>query len=131
MTKPAAKQGDQVVGVDTHILMIPSPGGPVPTPTPMPYSGKLVSDLSTDVLVENMGAAVVGSVAMNNPPHVPAGGPFQKPPSNQAKIQMGSATVLINDKKAARMGDTAMTCNDPADAPQGTVIASGTVLVGD
>jgi uncharacterized Zn-binding protein involved in type VI secretion len=131
MTKPAAKQGDQVVGVDTHILMIPSPGGPVPTPTPMPYSGKLVSDLSTDVLVEDMGAAVVGSVAMNSPPHVPAGGPFQKPPSNQAKIQMGSATVLINDKKAARMGDTAMTCNDPADAPQGTVIASGTVLVGD
>lgn len=32
--KPAAKQGDRVVGVDTHIVMIPSPGGPVPTPVP-------------------------------------------------------------------------------------------------
>jgi hypothetical protein len=28
------------------------------------------------------------------------------------------------------MGDPAMTCNDPADLPGGTVIASGTVLIG-
>ena len=27
-------------------------------------------------------------------------------------------------------GDTAMTCNDPADMPVGTVIAVGTVMVG-
>jgi uncharacterized Zn-binding protein involved in type VI secretion len=131
MTKPAAKQGDRVVGVDTHIVMVPSPGGPVPTPTPMPFSGTLSSELSKDVRVENKPAAVVGSIAVNNPPHVPAGGPFQKPPANQGKIQMGSQTVRINNKQAARLGDTAITCNDPADAPQGTVIASGTVLVGD
>ena len=131
MTKPAAKQGDRVVGVDTHIVMIPSPGGPVPTPLPSPFAGELVSDLSTDVLVANKGAAVVGSVAKNNPPHVPAGGPFQKPPANEGKIQMGSQTVLVNNKGIARLGDTAMTCNDPADAPQGSVIASGTVLAGD
>jgi uncharacterized Zn-binding protein involved in type VI secretion len=44
---------------------------------------------------------------------------------------MGSATVLINDKGAARAGDPVMTCNDPADAPNGTIIAVGTVLFGD
>lgn len=131
MTKPAAKQGDRVVGVDTHIVLIPSPGGPVPTPLPSPFAGELVSDLSQDVLIEDKGAALVGSVARNSPPHVPAGGPFQKPPSNQGKIQMGSQTVLVNDKGLARLGDTAMTCNDPADAPQGSVIASGSVLAGD
>jgi uncharacterized Zn-binding protein involved in type VI secretion len=38
--------------------------------------------------------------------------------------------VKINGKGAARMGDTAKTCNDPTDAPVGTVIAAGTVLVG-
>lgn len=128
--KPGAKQGDQVVGVDTHILMIPSPGGPVPTPTPMPFSGVLVDGLSADVLIENMPAATKDSKAKNLPPHIPAGGPFQKPPMNEGTVMMGSATVLINDKDAARMGDTVMTCNDPADAPNGTVIAAGTVLIG-
>ena len=38
MGQPAAKQGDQVMATDTHIVMIPSPGGPVPTPLPHPLS---------------------------------------------------------------------------------------------
>ena len=62
--KPAAKKGDQVVGLDTHILMVPSPAGPVPTPTPMPFSGQLSDSLSPDVKVENQPLAVVGSVAI-------------------------------------------------------------------
>jgi len=131
MTKPAAKQGDTVTGTDTHVLMVPSPAGPVPTPTPMPFSGILADDLSSDVLVEGLPAATQGSKAANTPPHIPAAGPFQTPPSNQGTIQMGSATVIINDKPAARAGDPAMTCNDPADAPLGTVVASSTVLFGD
>ena len=48
----------------------------------------------------------------------------------KATITVGSQTVKINGKAAARMGDTAKTCNDPADAPVGTVIAAGTVLIG-
>jgi hypothetical protein len=31
---------------------------------------------------------------------------------------------------AARNGDTVMTCNDPAPLPVGTVIATGTVMIG-
>jgi uncharacterized Zn-binding protein involved in type VI secretion len=128
--KPAAKQGDMVVGTDTHIVMIPSPGGPVPTPMPMPFSGALTDQLSTDAFIQNVPAAVQGSVANNLPPHIPAGGPFQNPPSNKATVQTGSQTVFINNKPVAMLGSTTMNCNDPADAPTGNVVASGTVLVG-
>lgn len=130
MGMPAAKQGDKVMATDTHIQMVPSPGGPVPTPLPSPFVGTIDGALSSDVLIEGQGAAVVGSTATNTPSHIPAAGPFQKPPSNKATIQQGSTTVQINGKAAARMGDPAMTCNDPADLPAGTVIASGTILIG-
>ena len=43
---------------------------------------------------------------------------------------LGSMTVRINAKGAARNGDTATTCNDPADMPVGTVMAVGTVMIG-
>src|SRR4051812_34869695 len=104
MGRPAAKQNDRVTGTDTHILMVPSPGGPVPTPTPMPFQGMLSGSLSPDVLVDNQPAAVEGSTAANAPGHVPSAGPFQKPPSDQGTIQMGSSSVLINSKAAARDG---------------------------
>jgi uncharacterized Zn-binding protein involved in type VI secretion len=131
MGQPAAKQGDKIVATDTHIIMIPAPPGPpVPTPLPHPFMGILSQGLSTNVNIQGMPAATVNSIAMNTPPHIPQGGPFQKPPTNQGKIIMGSATVLINKKPAARAGDTAMTCNDPVDAPMGKVVAVSTVLIG-
>jgi uncharacterized Zn-binding protein involved in type VI secretion len=130
MGQPAAKQGDQVMATDIHIVMIPSPGGPVPTPLPHPFTGQLDGALSTDVNIEGKPAAVQGSTASNMPSHVPQGGPFQKPPANKATVQVGSTTVLINGKAAARNGDIAITCNDPADLPAGTVIAVGAVLIG-
>ena len=130
MGQPAAKQGDRVVATDVHIVMIPSPGGPIPTPLPHPFVGMLDGALASDVKIEGKPAAVQGSTATNTPSHIPQGGPFQKPPSNKATIQLGSGTVLINGKPAARTGDTALTCNDPADLPAGTVVAAGTVLIG-
>ncbi len=132
MGQPAAKQGDQIVAVDTHIVLVPSPSGAVPTPMPHPFSGMLNGGLSSDVKIMGKPAAVVGSTADNSPPHVPTapGVSFQKPPSNKATIQMGSTSVMINGKAAARNGDTALTCNDPADLPNGKVIAVGTVMIG-
>ena len=130
MGQPAAKMGDKVVGQDIHILMIPSPGGPVPTPTPMPYAGTITTGCITSVLIEGKAAAVVGSEAMNAPPHVPAGGPFQKPPDNKGKIIKGSGTVLIGGKPAARNGDPVMTCGDPVPTPNSKIIAVGKVLIG-
>ena len=131
MGQPAAKQNDQIVGVDTHIVMIPAPPGPpVPTPLPHPFSGIIDGGLSGDVFIGGMAAAVQGSTASNTPSHIPQGGPFQSPPSNKGEITMSSSSVFINGSPAARMGDTATTCNDPADAPVGTVIAAGTVFIG-
>jgi len=127
---PAAKQGDKVIGVDTHIVMVPSPGGPVPTPMPMPFNGTLSGKLCSKVLIENKPAATKDSTADNLPPHVPAGGPFQKSPSNKATVKKGSGKVLFDNKEAARLGDPADTCNDPTDLPNGTVIGTGTVFIG-
>lgn len=130
MGAPGAKQGDTVVGTDTHIVLVPSPGGPVPTPLPFPFDGKIMNGCSENVLIAGMPAATVGSIAVNEPPHIPESGTFQVPPTNQGTIDKGSPTVLVNDKPAARAGDTAMTCNDPSPLPVGTVVATGTVLIG-
>src|SRR5687767_12185377 len=133
MGQPAAKKGDQVVAVDTHIVMVPTPpGAPVPTPLPHPFSGIINGNLSSDVNIIGMAAATVDSTADNTPPHIPTppGVSFQNPPANKATIKIGSQTVKINGKAAARSGDTAETCNDPTDLPVGTVVAVGTVLIG-
>jgi uncharacterized Zn-binding protein involved in type VI secretion len=133
MRQPAAKQGDQIIATDTHIVMVPAPpSAPVPTPLPHPFAGIINGGLSSDVKIMGRPAATVDSTADNLPPHIPTppGTTFQKPPSNRAKIQMGSPTVKINGKMAARNNDPAMTCNDPADLPAGTVIAVGTVFIG-
>ena len=115
MGLPAAKQGDQITAIDIHIIMIPTPGGPVPTPLPHPFMGIIDNNLSPDVKIMGMPAATVDSMASNLPPHIPQGGPFQKPPTNKATIKMGSVTVKINGNMAAKNGDMAMTCNDPVD----------------
>ena len=130
--QPVAKQGDSVQAVDTHIVMVPSPGGPVPTPTPgHVFNGVINAGLSPNVLVGGLPVAIVGSTAMNTPPHIPIGGPsFQIPPTNQASIMMGSMTVLVNGQGIARNGDPARTCDDIVPAPHGTVVAVGTVMAG-
>lgn len=130
MGMPAAKEGDQVVGIDTHIVILPAPAPPAPLPHP--FAGKLNGGLSSDVKIMGKAAATVGSTADNSPAHIPTppGTAFQKPPSNKGTIKVGSTKVKINGKDAARNGDPAETCNDPADAPVGTVIAAGTVMIG-
>lgn len=133
MGKPAAKKNDRITGVDTHIVMVPAPpGSPIPTPLPHMFSGMINGGVITSVKIGGQPAAVVGSTADNSPAHIatPPGTTFQKPPANKATIKTGSATVKIGGKQAARAGDTATTCSDPADAPAGTIVASGTVLIG-
>jgi uncharacterized Zn-binding protein involved in type VI secretion len=127
MGQPAAKQGDQVTATDTHIIITP-PGPTVPTPHP--FAGVIDGGLSGDVNIMGKAAATVDSTASNTPPHVPIGGSFQKPPGNKATIKQGSTSVFINGKGAARSGDPAETCNDPADLPVGSVVAAGSVLIG-
>ena len=132
MGQPAAKKGDQIVATDTHIVMVPSGPSLVPTPLPHPFTGIINGGLSSDVNIMGMPAATVDSTADNTPAHIatPPGTSFQKPPANKATIKLGSSTVNINGKQAARNGDTAETCNDPADLPVGQIIAVGTVMIG-
>ena len=132
MGQPAAKEDDKIVAVDTHIVLVPSATGAVPTPLPHAFSGTINGSLSGDVNIMGKKAATVDSTAKNSPAHIPTppGTSFQTSPANKGTIKTGSATVKINRKAAARNGDTAQTCNDPTDLPVGTVVAAGTVSFG-
>jgi uncharacterized Zn-binding protein involved in type VI secretion len=126
MSPAAAKEGDQILATDTHVVV----QGTSSTPMAHPFSGIIDGELSSDVKIEGRAAATVDSTATNTPPHIPAAGVFAKQPSDQGTIVTGSATVKINGKRAARSGDTALTCNDPTDLPVGTVQAVSTVSIG-
>jgi uncharacterized Zn-binding protein involved in type VI secretion len=132
MGQPASKQNDLVTATDTHIVMVFAGLALVPTPLPHPFTGQITGGTVATVKIAGQPAAVVGSVADNLPPHIPTppGVSFQIPPTNKGAVQMGSATVKFGGQPAARNGDICTTCNDPADAPMGTVVAAGTVLIG-
>ncbi|MFW9817700.1 MAG: PAAR domain-containing protein [Candidatus Thorarchaeota archaeon] len=133
MGQLAAKQGYQIIATDTHIVMVPGSPSPVPTPQPHPFNGIINGWLSSDVNIVGLPAATVHSTADNTPPHTPTppGSAFQNPPTNKGVVKMGSPSVNINGKPAARNGDPAETCNDPAPLLAGTVVVvSGTVFIG-
>jgi uncharacterized Zn-binding protein involved in type VI secretion len=131
MRTPAAKQGDEIKAIDTHMVIVP---GVPPTQVLAPHAFAAVIDgaLSDNVRINGCKAATVGSTATNREPHVPAapGTAFVKPPSNRGTICEVSRKVRINGKAAARDGDIAETCNDAADAPIGIVVARGNVRIG-
>lgn len=132
MGQPAATKNSMVIAVDTHIVMVPA-AAPVPTPLPHAFSGAIDGGVVSTVKIGGQPVAVVGSTASNQPPHVftPPGTSFQVPPQNQGTVQIGSATVKIGGKAAARNGDGVVTCDDVAPtAPKGQIIAAGTVLIG-
>jgi uncharacterized Zn-binding protein involved in type VI secretion len=131
MGQPAAKQGDRITAIDNHFVIVPT----VPPQTqllPHPFVGIINGNLSSNVNIMGLPAATVGSTADNTPPHIPTppGTSFQSPPANRGTIRLGSPTVRINGKMAARHGDVAETCNDPVDLPIGQVIAISTVFIG-
>ncbi len=133
MGKPAAKQGDQVIATDIHIVLVPAPPAPpVPTPLPHPFVGMLDGNLSSNVKIMGKFAATMGSTATNSPSHIPTppGTSFVNPPTNKAQIMMGSMTVMINNKQAARMGDMTMSCGDPPVPGGANLICVSTVLIG-
>jgi uncharacterized Zn-binding protein involved in type VI secretion len=131
MSQPAAKQNDLIQAIDIHIVLVPFVSGTTPLPIPHPFNGILDSNLSPDVKIMGFSAATVDSKATNQPPHIPlAPGSFQIPPTNLGRIIMGSQTVLINGKPAARNGDLAQTCADPIPNMAGIVVAIATVFIG-
>ncbi len=127
MAKAVAKKGDQVVGLDTHVILVPSSGGPIPTPMPHSFSGAIEREVSTSVFIDNQPVALVGSVADCMPPHIPMGGPFQRSPSNEGTVARGAPPC---SSTACRRREPAIRecCNDPVDQDTGHVIATGSVF---
>jgi uncharacterized Zn-binding protein involved in type VI secretion len=117
---PAAKEGDAIVGAgDIHIVLVPNPGGPIPTPRSFPFNGRIRLNVSKNVRVNGQAAVTLGSMAQNALVHIPQPGPFQVPPMNLGRVMEGSLTVRINGKAAARKGDRCETCHDiPFAGPQ-------------
>ena len=90
MGQPAAKKGDQITAIDTHLWWCRRP---VHRPwrcrihLPEVISG----GLSGDVNIMGMPAATVDSTADNTPAHIPTppGTSFSSPPSNKGTIKIG------------------------------------------
>jgi uncharacterized Zn-binding protein involved in type VI secretion len=125
----AAKEGDHIVAMDNHFVLLPPFEEPVDEE--LPFDGIIDDAVCATVLVDGLPAAVVGSMATNTPPHVPIGGQFALEPSNLGEIVSGSGTVTFEGRPAARSGDRALTCNDVFEGPMGLVNAESTVIVGD
>ncbi|MEV0290702.1 PAAR domain-containing protein [Kribbella sp. NPDC050820] len=127
MPASAARAGDRVTALDSHLIQ--PPGTTPPVVVPHPFSGIIDGSVSSNVIIGGAGAATVGSTASNTPPHLPQGGTFVIPPTNRGQIVQGSATVLVNGKGLARAGDQAQTCDDLG-LITGVVVAVGIVLAG-
>src|SRR5512137_1836516 len=114
----AAKHLDPLLGIDTHIIMIPSPAGPIPTPLPHPYVGMVfdpmdyVPMLGASVYINGLPRGVAGSNGQALPPHIPMGGPFMKPPTNESEIFMGSATVVVDGDPQSFLAMPVLSCQD-------------------
>lgn len=103
---------------------------PAPVPTPVPHPGlplALVASTCPTVMINNLPAATVTtmSVPCALPSCVPAG---------PGMVSMGSMTVTIGKKPAARMNDMTAhpSCVAPIPSPVGKVMppCSPTVMIG-
>jgi RHS repeat-associated protein len=114
---PAVKMFDPVMGVDVHMVNIPSPAGPIPTPIPHPFVGmifdpmELAPMIGAKVWVQGMPKGTAGSEGKAIPPHIPMGAGFVPPlPGNDCEIFLGSATVLFEDAPASFTALTVRSC---------------------
>ena len=110
------KQFDIVMGVDIHIVQ---PPGPVPPlPIPHPFIGivfdpmEFVPMIGASILVSGVPRAQAGTAVKAVPPHIPIGGVFVKPPSNDGEVFMGSLTIPAEGEPLAFMGSPVLTCQD-------------------
>ena len=127
--KQMAAQDDRVMGMDVHIMVIPSGPGTTTVPLPHPFMGKLDDGLSDDVIIGDKKAAVKGSKARHDDPthlQLPGTIKFQNNPKKDGEVTGGtSSTVKIDGKEAAVIGSLVTTCNDIGARNNSTVIAAG------
>jgi RHS repeat-associated protein len=113
----AAKHMDPIVGVDTHIILIPTPAGPVPAPLPNPYVGMVfdamdyVPKIGATVYINGLPRAHAGTAGKQLTPHLPLGGPFgPPPPSGESEVFMGSSTVAVDGDAQSYFGLQVLSC---------------------
>ena len=138
----AAKWGDPVLGIDVHLVVIPSPPGVAPLPHPFvgvvfdPLGAALGAAMGAvfggggPVFVNGMPAGNTGTEAMNLP-HFPtppgtAAAPAD-PPDNEGTLLTGSKTVKFGGSSQSRELSSAISCSFPVDLPTSVVtpIAGG------
>ena len=127
--KQIAVEGDKVMGMDTHIMVIPAGMSTANVPLPHPFIGKLKDKLSKDVKIKDKKAATKDSVAKHDDSmhmQLPGTIKFQKNPKKEGKVTGGtSRKVKINGKEAAVIGSQVSTCNDMGMQNNSTIIAMG------
>ena len=127
--KQIAVEDDKVVGMDTHIMVVPAGNSTANVPLPHPFIGKLKDKLSKDVKIKDKKCATKDSVAKHDDSthmQLPGTIKFQKNPKKEGKVTGGtSSKVKINGKEAAVIGSQVTTCNDMGMQNNSTVIAMG------
>jgi RHS repeat-associated protein len=118
---PANKHLDPIVGVDIHIVLIPTPAGPVPTPLPHPFVGMVMDPMDYIPIV---GATVlVNKIPRGNSTtagmlgtkiHIPLGGPHQMAATigHDSANFFGSSRVVCEGSYMSASGFMVMSCND-------------------
>lgn len=118
---PANRHMLPIVGIDLHIILIPTPGGPVPTPIPHPFIG-LVFDVgdyipfigsTVNVNFIPRGNAGTGGM-LGSKVHIPIGGPFAMAPTigHDSNNFFGSKRVTAEGSYFSVGGFMVMSCND-------------------
>src|SRR5262245_60536686 len=145
----AAKLGDPVIGVDLHMVMVPSPTGPIPTPLPHAFVGVVYDPLGAAiaaaasrlsgggaVLINGMTAANTG-MEVRGEKHIPTppGTAFapNDVPDNRGTLVTGSKTVSMGGASAARTTSLVSSCNFPVNLPTSACMAvpmGAAVIVG-
>ncbi|MGN0728822.1 phage baseplate assembly protein V [Treponema sp.] len=127
--KQIAVQDDRVVGMDTHIMVVPAGNTTTTVPLPHPFIGKLKDGLAKNASINDKPCAVKDSVAKHDDSmhmQLPGTIKFQNSPKNEGKVTGGtSRKVKIEGKEAAVIGSTVTTCNDMGMRNNSTVIAMG------
>ena len=102
MGAPAARLNDSVLGADTHIVMVPSGTGSVPTPIPgHVFSGTLTSDASPDVQIEGSRGGR-GRNRGHEQPIAPADAP--RGVVSVAAVKQGDGQPGLHDRHDQRQG---------------------------
>ena len=127
--KQIAVEGDKVMGMDTHIMVVPAGNTTTTVPLPHPFIGKLKDKLAKDVTIKDKKCAVKDSVAKHDDSmhmQLPGTIKFQNNPKKEGKVTGGtSSKVKIEGKEAAVIGSQVTTCNDMGLQNNSTIIAMG------